>query len=193
MQDDFAALCLHAQRTFLEADSLRYSLQAVMVPIVLENLHCTGTEASLLGCPGTMEERNYEYGYTYALIHSTAFRVVSCDPFRSAAGAYAFMACGMIDGPGGNATLMRETIPAWCTPSSMLVTGVLESMHTVCRNGRGTSYVDDGLFGGQWERVKNGQWSTQRQGAALTWVLSKCHFIHTTRPCADPVVHHAHG
>eukprot|EP00892_Ulva_mutabilis_P008281 jgi/Ulvmu1/5825/UM025_0082.1 len=74
-------------------------LQDVVMPFVLENLDCAGSdpEARLLECPGVMEERDYNTGYNPDG-YSFADRIglTQCSP---AGAGYAFVACGMTVGP----------------------------------------------------------------------------------------------
>lgn len=100
-------------------------VQDVIAPFVLENLNCTGAEARLLDCPGVMEELtydyytndpNYPYGrYTY-IYGSVQFR--RCDPLQ---GAYTFVACGMMEGPGGH-TPTSITFHCTCSVYTMFDT-----------------------------------------------------------------------
>lgn len=78
-------------------------MQDVVAPFVLENLNCSGTETTLLECPGARPPADIisysdytsypEYTYNYLSLSNPA----ACDPLE---GTYAFVACGMTDGPG---------------------------------------------------------------------------------------------
>lgn len=82
-------------------------VQDVTAPFVLENLNCSGTEASLLDCPGVMQQGTYDaYGdydpYTYNSFEYTYTyydEPTTCDQTQRS--SFAFVACGMTDGPGG--------------------------------------------------------------------------------------------
>lgn len=105
-------------------------LQDVMAPFVLENLNCSGSEASLLDCPGVSGATTFGFSgydadadgaqlFTYAYLQiSGGVDFAACDPLQ---GSYAFVACGMTDGPGVNSITVVLLLPFKTCMSLVLV------------------------------------------------------------------------
>jgi len=77
------------------------TMQEVLAPFVLDNLNCSGVETSILECPGAMGGMptfgDPSFDGSVIIYNSNGGAPPGCDPFLA---SYAFVACGMTDGPG---------------------------------------------------------------------------------------------
>ena len=76
-------------------------VQEVLAPFVLDNLNCSGVETAILDCPGAMggmpSFASPVFDGSVFIYNTPAGPSPGCDPFLA---SYAFVACGMTDGPG---------------------------------------------------------------------------------------------
>ena len=93
------------------------TVQEVLAPFVLDHLNCSGVETSILDCPGAMGGMptfaSPVYDGSVVIYNSPAGPSPGCDPFLA---SYAFVACGMTDGPGRFCLLriLAHTIAGTC-------------------------------------------------------------------------------
>ena len=71
-------------------------MQAILAPMVLENLNCTGTEERIIDCPVSQDD-DYAFDPDYVYVYSAVNTNDGCDPLQA---TYAFVACGTATGPG---------------------------------------------------------------------------------------------
>eukprot|EP00892_Ulva_mutabilis_P012292 jgi/Ulvmu1/9435/UM051_0063.1 len=125
-------------------------LQEIIAPFVLENLDCAGTEARLLDCPSVMEfERDYQYTTVFGDTYSVADRsgLTTCSALRA---GYAFVACGMTEGPGVARTPLAVSATGR-TVRTLLVTHCHNAVHSkpgcvhACRTPSGKAQACRGL------------------------------------------------
>eukprot|EP00892_Ulva_mutabilis_P005578 jgi/Ulvmu1/3392/UM016_0008.1 len=74
----------------------RTAIEAILAPMVLENVACNGTEARLVDCAVTQED-DYGFDYDYVYTYYGAVNIRGCSPLHT---TYAFVACGTATGPG---------------------------------------------------------------------------------------------
>ena len=83
------------------------AVQEVLAPFVLDNLNCSGTETTILDCPGAMggmpSFASPVFDGSVFVYNAPSGQPPGCDPFLA---SYAFVACGMTDGPG------RSSLPS---------------------------------------------------------------------------------
>eukprot|EP00892_Ulva_mutabilis_P005573 jgi/Ulvmu1/3388/UM016_0004.1 len=87
----------------------RSAIEAILAPMVLENVACNGTEARLVDCAVTQED-DYGFDYDYVYTYYGAVNNRGCSPLQT---TYAFVACGTATGPG-----MLTHLPI-CEPLSL--------------------------------------------------------------------------
>ena len=77
------------------------TVQGVLAPFVMDNLNCSGAETAILDCPGAMGGMptfaSPVFDGSVFIYNTPGGQPPGCDPFLA---SYAFVACGMTDGPG---------------------------------------------------------------------------------------------
>lgn len=83
-------------------------MQEVLAPFALDNLNCSGTEASILDCPGAMGGMpsfgSPSFEGSVVIYNTPVGPSPGCDPILA---SYAFVACGITNGPGNSNSRLK--------------------------------------------------------------------------------------